>query len=133
MDKNIAIDVDGVIFRFGPGDWKGPEYVGPLIPGVHGALLALRSFGYRIVLYSCRTDMEVMGQPTTRLIRLLVEHLKRHEIPYDEIAIGKPIADFYIDDRGIRFESWPQAMGEVIKEMNRMEHPIKEDTDETTG
>jgi hypothetical protein len=31
----------------------------------------------------------------------LIETLNRLEIPFDEIYFGKPIADFYIDDKAI--------------------------------
>ena len=37
---------------------------------------------------------------------ILYEWLEKYEIPYDEIYFGKPNADVYIDDKGLKFESW---------------------------
>ena len=37
---------------------------------------------------------------------IVLEWLNKHQIPYDEIHFGKPLADFYIDDKAIRLTNW---------------------------
>ena len=40
---------------------------------------------------------------------LIADFLHKHHLPYDELitsmSMDKPIADVYIDDRGIRYEN----------------------------
>jgi hypothetical protein len=42
-----------------------------------------------------------------------VEWLNYYEIPYDEVTAIKPNADYYIDDKAIRFHNWEQTMQEI--------------------
>jgi hypothetical protein len=89
----IAVDFDGVIADYDGG-------VEAAVPGaprndVVDALKALRSEGWKIVVYSCRG---------TEVIRL---YLKQNAIPFDEINPSppnrtkgsKPRATVYWDDR----------------------------------
>ena len=32
--------------------------------------------------------------------------LEKYKIPYDELHFGKPVADFYVDDKGYKLEDW---------------------------
>jgi len=32
--------------------------------------------------------------------------LDRNGIPYDELHFGKPVADFYVDDKAVKLEDW---------------------------
>jgi len=36
----------------------------------------------------------------------VIEWLNKYQIPYDEIHFGKPLADFYVDDKAIKLTSW---------------------------
>jgi ion channel len=89
----IAVDFDGVIADY--DGWKGPSDFGPPRGDVIEVLKVLRSEGWRIVVYSCRTSEEIGP------------YLKEKSIPFDEINQNssspsggpKPMATVYWDDR----------------------------------
>jgi len=111
QQKTICVDFDGVIADYGQG-WQGPGKFGAPLPGAADSLEALRAAGWKVIIHTTRKE-----SPGLR------SYLQRHGIPYDEINQnsdqppgsnpGKPIADVYLDDRAVRFESWPQAMGAI--------------------
>lgn len=91
---------------------------GPMKEGARDALIRFRELGYLILIYSCRGchwhyDIfapESKGQPVMERPHVINmrEWLIEHDIPFDEIddgSRGKPWAQFYIDDKGIRFEN----------------------------
>jgi hypothetical protein len=111
--KRIAVDFDGTLC-----DNKYPE-IGSPKTGAKAALVTLRRLGYQIIIWTCRTchwDYDVYGgnpaQPTLERDRVkeMVAWLDKHGFEYDLIddgSKGKPSADFYIDDKGIRFhDNW---------------------------
>lgn len=116
----IAVDFDLTIC-----DSKYPE-CGPPKKGAKAGLQALREMGFTILIYSCRTchwhfDLfgaagEDQNTPVFEryAARKMGDWLDANEMPYDEIddgTRGKPYADFYIDDKGIRFEdNWPEVI-----------------------
>jgi hypothetical protein len=116
--KTICVDFDGTLC-----DWTYPD-IGAAKKGAKDALTRFRELGYKIIIWSCRTShyhYDIFGgsrsQPTSEreTVKNMVAFLDKEGIPYDEIDygdLGKPLADLYIDDKGIRFEdNW-----EFIKE-----------------
>jgi hypothetical protein len=113
----IAVDFDQTLC-----DSRYPK-CGPIKDGAKEAMIALREMGFLLLIYSCRTcswhfnifggsaDDSVMGRDHVIAMK---EWLDEREIPYDEIddgSKGKPMADFYIDDKGVRFENnWPEIV-----------------------
>ena len=67
-----------------------------------------RTQGYEIVIYTSRnmrTHANNVGRINARTLPVIVEWLNRHDIPHDEIHVGKPWCGetgFYIDDRAVR-------------------------------
>lgn len=110
MQKIIAIDFDGTLC-----DHQFPS-IGPMKPGARDAVARLKSLGFYIIIWTCRTchwNYEVFGgDPTTHTfdrpaVKDMIAWLAANEIPYDEIddgSRGKPLADLYIDDKAIRFD-----------------------------
>jgi capsule biosynthesis phosphatase len=52
-----------------------------------------------------RTHENNVGKITAHTVPIIIEWLQKHDIPYDEIFVGKPWCGhegFYIDDRAIR-------------------------------
>jgi hypothetical protein len=109
------VDFDGVICQsVYPG-------LGPLIDGAKEALQLFKSLGFTIIISSCRScswnwDTYYKGQPVThaserKVYQDMIEFLQTNGIPYDVIddgTKGKVSADYYIDDKGIRFSNnWP--------------------------
>lgn len=108
--KAIAIDLDGVIFKY--DEWKGIDHFGEPIEGVKKSLRYLKySLGYRIEIYTTRMNKQInKGYGNYRLRDKIFKALSKHKIPFDSIALAKPIAEFYIDDRAIRFKNWAGAI-----------------------
>lgn len=121
VPKRIAVDFDNTLC-----DGVFPE-IGKVKPGAKEALAIFRTLGYRVIIWSCRTchwDYDVFGgnpeQPTLERSRVkeMIEWLDANGIEYDEVddgSRGKPGADFYIDDRAIRFEdNWNDIAFHVL-------------------
>lgn len=108
--KTIAVDLDGVIFE--ADGFGGINHVGKLIRNVRKSLRYLKySLGYRIEIYTCRLNKELnKGYSNIQLRRKIAKILLDHKIPFDGIALAKPYADFYIDDRAIRFKDWASTV-----------------------
>ena len=64
--------------------------------------------GFEIIIQTARnmyTYNGDIGKINANTLPIIIEWLKKHEIPYDEIYVGKPWCGkegFYIDDRAIR-------------------------------
>ena len=112
-EKTIAVDLDGVIFEY--RDWKGIEHFGKPIKNARRSLDMFRKMGFKIVVYTCRTNPKLHTEyPLPQLELMVRKALLSAEIPFDEVSIGgKPIALYYIDDRGIRFENWEDTMFQI--------------------
>lgn len=104
---DIAIDLDGVIFSY-DGIWRGPDYCGKVMPGAIEAMKKLREMGYRLSVYTTRNNCmtKADGANVLELTAKVQNHLESAGIPYDYIALFKPLARYYIDDRAIRFVNW---------------------------
>jgi len=99
----IFVDLDGTICT------EERTFERPLakpIPGARENLQKLVDQGHTIVVYSARSWSE---------LRVTEQWLKDHEIPFHSIHLGKPIADYWIDDRAIPFKNWEQVMADLPK------------------
>lgn len=102
MKKSVCVDLDGVLAKY--DGWKGVDYFGDPIPGAREFLQILRT-KYEVIIYTCRCREGISGPEKSHLlINRVREWLDKHDMPYDDIdaGSGKPIASYYIDDRGIR-------------------------------
>lgn len=104
--KVLVMDVDGTIC---PTKQSGESYA-DLVPDakIVERMRWYREQGFHLVLQTSRrmrTYGGNVGLINTHMLPELVEWLDRHEIPYDEIHVGKPWAGregFYVDDRAVR-------------------------------
>lgn len=59
--------------------------------------------GYTIVIYSCRANRSVFPDQTDErwqfFYQQMLDYLKKHNVPYDEIDTTKPLFQLLIDDR----------------------------------
>lgn len=123
--KRVAVDFDGTLCGF-----AFPN-IGPVKKDAREALLMFKALGFKIIIWSCRTchwDYDVYGgdpqQPTLERDRVkeMIEWLNANEIPYDEVddgSKGKPSADYYIDDKGVRFDdNWDEIMAFIFSREN---------------
>lgn len=91
----ISVDIDGVIATGDAAtvysDAAGWDYSKcKPIPESIDALRNLAKLGCRIVLNTARWKADK---------KVTVKWLKDNKVPYDELFMGKPNADIYIDDR----------------------------------
>lgn len=102
-----AVDFDGVLCSDSDNiyrDFIAGNYQ-PIMPGAREGLAWLRKNGYEIVIYTCRPYEHR---------RYLQHFLNQHELTHDYIAFhGKPRADLYIDDKAVRFTTWPDMVAQL--------------------
>jgi capsule biosynthesis phosphatase len=105
-EKCIVMDIDGTLCSI-----KQPhEAYEDLIPksDVLEMLRAYQEKGFHIILSTSRnmnTYDGNVGAITAKTAKVLMAWLDRHEVPYDELHVGKPWAGrggFYVDDKAIR-------------------------------
>ena len=91
------------------------------IPGAVKTLQRLKKEGHYIIIMTARnmaTHSNNLGKIIANQAPIVFEWLKKHEIPYDEIHFGKPLADFYIDDKAIRLEDW-EILNQTISSLTK--------------
>ena len=98
----LVIDLDGTICS--EHRQFSRSLAKPLDAAVE-SLRQLRELGHTIIVYSARTWEEY---------EMTVDWLDRHKIPFDQLILGKPQGDIWIDDRALRFTSWKEVMGEIL-------------------
>lgn len=113
--KQIAVDFDGVIHTFDKGWHDGTCYGDPL-PGSLDAIKELAKT-YDVVVYTAKvkTDRPLVGGKTGR--ELVQDWLTTHGFsPFiKEVTSDKPRAEYYIDDKAVKFENWESTLREIGK------------------
>lgn len=128
--KTIAIDFDGVLHQYSKG-WLKVDYVyDPPVAGAAQALIKLKEQGYKIYVFSVRTN-SIYHKDAKHQAKIMAEWLQEHGIPYDRIwTFSKPLADIYIDDRAIGFRGdWQQTMQEIdtFEVWNKIDKTVSEE------
>lgn len=98
---NIVVDLDGVIAK----EKEGWDYTNCIpLPEAVDSMITLKNWGHTIIIHSSRfpEDYDVT-----------ISWLHRYKIPFDNLILGKPRGDLYIDDRGLRFTDWSNILGEI--------------------
>jgi capsule biosynthesis phosphatase len=71
-------------------------------------LFEFRDLGYEIVVYTARNQKTYngsIGKITKNTVPIILDWLKAHNVPFDELIVGKPWCGpngFIVDDRAIR-------------------------------
>lgn len=118
----VAVDFDKVLFRH--EQWNGHKHYGEPMPDVYWALHQLKYMGFKIMVWTTRNQPEIIA-----------EAMERYSLPYDyinenphqppEISPAKPVADYYIDDRGVHFTDWVSTIEEIKRrEIEEPYYPI---------
>lgn len=113
--KNIAIDFDGVIHEFDKGWYDGTCYGKP-IPGSLEAIKKL-SKKYNVIIFSSKVlpDRPLVNNMTGK--QLVINWLKKYNVYefINDITYLKPRAEFYIDDKAIKFENnWDKIIKDIL-------------------
>jgi capsule biosynthesis phosphatase len=103
----FCFDIDGVIAELRKDDEDYSDVLPK--PGAFETLTKLKNDGHYIILYTARCMERYqsnLGKINAKQGLILYDWLDKYKIPYDEIYFGKPSADFYIDDKAIKFTEW---------------------------
>jgi capsule biosynthesis phosphatase len=118
--KKIVIDLDDTLSR-NDSSRAYPE-MEPRADVV-ATLRAYRQAGFEIAIYTARnmrTYAGNVGKINAHTLPVITEWLERHDIPYDEIFVGKPWCGnggFYVDDKAIRPDEFTQLTLEEIYDL----------------
>ncbi|SKA23471.1 HAD hydrolase family protein [Photobacterium toruni] len=102
--KKLIVDLDGTITLANTNDY---ENVAPNLE-VIAQLQHYHNQGFTITISTARnmrTYNGNVGQINIHTLPIITTWLKKHQVPYDEILVGKPWCGhegFYIDDKAIR-------------------------------
>ena len=47
-----------------------------------------------------------IGKVIANQSKIVIDWLDKYGVPYDELHFGKPVADYYVDDKAVRLENW---------------------------
>lgn len=105
-EKALVVDIDGTLC---PIKRPGENYA-DLVPEPRmlARLRALREDGWHIILHSARgmrSNDGNLGRIGRTVAPGLLDWLARHDVPFDELHLGKPWPGrrgFYVDDRAVR-------------------------------
>ena len=112
-EKNIAIDFDGVIHNFNKG-WHDGVYGKPL----KGSLNAIKKLSkkYKIIIFSSkvRSDRPLVNNKSG--LQLVDEWLSKHGFSdyISEVTSEKPRANYYVDDKAVKFVNWKNTLEEIL-------------------
>ncbi len=117
--KQIVIDLDDTITVN-----DGAEYADkPPNIAVIEMLKTYRARGFSIVISTARNMRTYAGNEgkiIANTVPVIIEWLAKHEVPYDEIRVGKPWCGedgFYVDDKAIRPKEFTSLSYEQIIEL----------------
>ncbi len=70
-------------------------------------LKQIKKDGHTIIIYSARSWAEY---------EMTVDWLEKFQIPFDQLVLGKPIGDYWIDDRAIEFKGWSSVTKRLLND-----------------
>jgi capsule biosynthesis phosphatase len=117
-EKCIVMDVDGTLCVK-----KAPEQSYADVAPRADVLARLREYreaGFYVILATSRnmnTHSGNVGLITATTAKTLMQWLDKHDVPYDELYVGKPWAGkggFYVDDKAIRPDEFLKLSYEEI-------------------
>jgi capsule biosynthesis phosphatase len=103
--QRLVLDLDGTLTEDDPA-LAYPDKR-PNLPLVE-QLRRYKAAGFTIIIQSARnmrTHQGNIGLINAQTLPVIIDWLRRHDIPFDEVHIGKPwcgTEGFYVDDRAIR-------------------------------
>lgn len=117
--KRIIMDLDDTICQTENGDYINSKPVPEVIEKMH----EYKRLGFEIAINTSRnmrTYQGNTGKITANTLPIILKWLAQHNVPYDEIYVGKPwcgMEGFYVDDRSIRPDEFVKLSFEEIKNL----------------
>ena len=98
----LIIDIDGTICE---EKRQFSRSLAKPLPDAIQSLKSLKKRGCILILYSARTWAEY---------EMTLNWLKSHDVPFDQLILGKPEGDYWIDDRAIKYTNWKEVLKDII-------------------
>lgn len=117
--KKLIVDLDGTLTQANTSDYKS---VLPRLDVIQ-QLMRYKEQGFEIVISTARnmrTYEGNIGKINIHTLPIITEWLEEHNVPYDEILVGKPWCGhdgFYIDDRAVRPSEFANLSFEEINQL----------------
>ena len=79
--------------------------------------------GFEIVIHTSRnmrTHENNIGKITALTVPVILDWLSRHDVPFDELHVGKPwcgMEGFYVDDRALRPDEFIRLTIDEIRDL----------------
>ncbi|MDK1669656.1 HAD-IIIC family phosphatase [Moraxella osloensis] len=102
--KRLIFDLDDTLCTTQNGDYANAQPISEVIE----KLKDYHRQGFTIVINTSRnmrTYQGNIGAINKNTLPIIIDWLARHDIPYDELYVGKPwcgFEGFYVDDKAIR-------------------------------
>lgn len=119
MSTRLIIDLDGTLTQ---SDTSNYSEVSPR-QDVIAKLQEYHQQGFVIVISTARnmrTFEGNVGKINIHTLPIITTWLDKHQVPYDEILVGKPWCGhegFYVDDRAVRPGEFVRLSQEQIKQL----------------
>lgn len=119
IQNKLVIDLDDTISVTEHGDYVNSKPIKTTVDMIR----QYKEQGFYIVIHSARNMRTYNGEVGLINIHTLpniIDWLKKNDIPFDEIIVGKPWCGydgFYIDDKAIRPSEFHSMSFEQIKEL----------------
>jgi uncharacterized HAD superfamily protein len=97
----LIIDLDGTICS---EEKTFSRSMAKPLSGAKESLDKLKDQGNAIIIYTARSWNEY---------EMTIDWLIENQIPFDQLIMGKPIGDYWIDDRAINFTSWKDILKQI--------------------
>lgn len=123
--KKLVVDLDGTITLSDTSDYQNATPNKELIK----KLTEYKKNGFTIVISTARnmrTFEGNIGKINIHTLPIITEWMDRHNVPYDEIIVGKPwcgFEGFYIDDKAIRPSEFTAMSYDEIQALLTRENP----------
>ena len=118
--KRLIIDLDDTLTITDAS--KSYSEKEPNLPVVQ-QLRTYKQLGYEILIQTARnvrTYNGNIGKINANTLPIIIDWLRKHNIPFDEIYVGKPwcgTEGFYVDDKALRPDEFVKYSPEEIKRL----------------
>ncbi len=122
--RKIIVDLDGTLTLANTSNY---ENVSPNLELIE-QLKSYHSAGFQIVIATARNMRTYdgnVGKINIHTLPVIINWLKRYDVPYDEVIVGKPWCGnegFYIDDKSIRPSEFTSMSYEEIMQLLKKEN-----------
>lgn len=111
--KVIVFDIDETILTTKNRDYANSKPIKSVVEKIKN----LKNLGWRVVLHTSRgmgrsNNIDDVAKEVEKEIKY---SLKKHQIPYDELILGKTWAALYVDDKAMTPEMFVENFNTIIR------------------